>query len=169
MTPGKSIMHASATRVDVVITGDPQPGYYDDAGGTVGDPHLKSQADHVKMLLDEDPNLKWAGLIINGDLVNTPNTQSQIDLFLKYWEKGMKGYTVWPGLGNHDYANYVNLNREGSYGKFKAGNDFKAAVQGFNDGVGQLFDYLRRALGKVKANLYAFDFHQFTHGFSLGS
>ena len=53
-------MYPSATRVDVVITGDPQPGYYDDAGGTVGD-HLAAQAKHVKMLIDSNPSLKWAG------------------------------------------------------------------------------------------------------------
>ena len=100
------------------------------------------------------------GSIINGDLVNTPNTQSQIDDFLEHWEQGMGNYKVWPGLGNHDYANYVNLNRKGSHGVFKAGNEFGAAKQGFNNGVGQLFDYIIRALGRRKANLYAFDFHQ---------
>ena len=67
-----------------------------------------------------NPNLKWAGLIINGDLVNTPNTQSDRSL-PQVLEKGMKGYTVWPGLGNR-LRQLCELNREGSYGKFKAGN-----------------------------------------------
>ena len=45
----------------------------------------------------------FRGVIVNGDLTNVMQ-DDQLDNFRKYYEHE---FTVYPGLGNHDYANYT--------------------------------------------------------------
>ncbi|TDJ08000.1 MAG: hypothetical protein E2O68_02800 [Deltaproteobacteria bacterium] len=49
---------------------------------------------------------KFAGVVLNGDLTafGQPN---EIKRYKDYWERGLT-LNLWPGLGNHDYANNVN-------------------------------------------------------------
>ncbi|HEU4559972.1 MAG TPA: metallophosphoesterase, partial [Longimicrobium sp.] len=47
----------------------------------------------------------WGGLVINGDLTDFGSQNGHLDTFKNAY---MGLGTVWPGLGNHDYANNVN-------------------------------------------------------------
>lgn len=60
---------------------------------------LHSQS--IEALAGASANFK--GVIVNGDLTNTME-DDQLDDFRKYYQNK---FTVYPGLGNHDYANYT--------------------------------------------------------------
>src|SRR5215471_15181674 len=56
------------------------------------------------------PIIRPLGLIINGDLTSYWH-KNEAELYRQYYPEGalpLAGYTIYPGLGNHDYSNNVH-------------------------------------------------------------
>jgi cytolysin (calcineurin-like family phosphatase) len=68
----------------------------------------KLNRDHIKSMQSiarQVGNANLRGVIINGDLTNF-GQPGELDKFKEMWEQ--TGLKIYPGLGNHDYANNVN-------------------------------------------------------------
>lgn len=52
-------------------------------------------------------NIRPKGLIINGDLTDYGH-RDELDEYKAHWRPQLQGIRVYPGLGNHDYANNVD-------------------------------------------------------------
>ncbi len=52
-------------------------------------------------------NARPKGLIINGDLTNYGHLD-ELDAYRNHWNARVQGIRIYPGLGNHDYANNVD-------------------------------------------------------------
>lgn len=71
----------------------------------------KWHSESMKKLSNHIGKDKFSGVIVNGDLTNTMDREDIIQ-----FEKDYSGLPVYPGLGNHDYENYIGDKAcDGSY------------------------------------------------------
>lgn len=88
----------------MVIMSDPQYGYCEsDHCKTVLKSSERANELHVKSIKAvQAAATNFSGVIINGDLTNTEDDH-QLEAFRRDYEAN---FTIFPGLGNHDYQNY---------------------------------------------------------------
>ena len=99
---------------DVIIMGDPQffrttkSGKFPNTHNTLSLQNNQSQVTAIRKYAAQ--NTDYLGTIINGDLTEYGQNginSDQIAQFLIYYHNNQIPKNIWPGLGNHDYANNV--------------------------------------------------------------
>lgn len=66
----------------------------------------KNHVNAIKLAAEQDGD-SHAGIIISGDLTNIASQKEYQD-YLSHYENTKHKFNIYPGLGNHDYLNYVN-------------------------------------------------------------
>lgn len=97
----------------MAIISDPQLGYSNKGDDGQPDVYYNSDTEANENHRDSiealaaTADINFAGVIINGDLVNTPNEDIQVDDYNRIY-RDETSLNIYPGLGNHDYQNYTS-------------------------------------------------------------
>lgn len=125
---------------DVVIMGDPQFFRTTDSTLSVNKVNALSLANNTWQMAAirhyASQNSDYLGTVINGDLTEFGYNRgkwSQLDAFKSIYPESNFPGTLWPGLGNHDYANNVDDSWE-------------------NNAAIRMVHYLDDYLGRFRAN-----------------
>ncbi|MGF1755296.1 hypothetical protein L4C33_17085, partial [Vibrio makurazakiensis] len=101
------VMKVDNDRFDLIIASDTQYPYcVSEACKTrAGDGYLANawHSESMRSLAREVGDKHFSGTLINGDITNTMNRKDILQ-----FERDYSGMPIYPGLGNHDYDNYID-------------------------------------------------------------
>jgi hypothetical protein len=144
----------------MLFASDPQYDYCDSDACKNGPGNSKTANEWHSAAINKmmAANYDIKGVVVNGDLTNAMD-QWQLDLFENLY---VKKFTVYPGLGNHDYQNYTPANKDTKWGSYD-GN--AASPQGT---LCNLFQYFAKTV-RANKTIQSFDWNDTDHWNRSGS